>query len=98
MNPIGWSAVRTRGTRHPTQEKWCGREDLNFHTLGEMRDPSFENQRHRASGLNLVTAAIVLWNTAYLERAIRAIKDHGDTRDENLLQHLFAPGLVCIST
>jgi len=29
--------------------------------LGEMRDRSFENQRYRASGLTLVTAAIVLW-------------------------------------
>src|SRR6266536_1058872 len=53
-----------------------------------MRDRSFENQRCRASGLNLVTAAIVLWNTVYLERAILAIKDRGETVDEKLLQHL----------
>jgi hypothetical protein len=31
--------------------------------LGEIRDRSFENQRYRASGLNLVVAAIILWNT-----------------------------------
>src|SRR6516164_10838094 len=31
--------------------------------LGELRDRSFEAQRHRASGLNLVVAAIILWNT-----------------------------------
>jgi hypothetical protein len=48
-----------------------------FNRLGEMRDRSFENQRYRASGLTLVTAAIVLWNTVYLERAIQAIRDHG---------------------
>jgi TnpA family transposase len=59
-----------------------------FNRLGEMRDRSFENQRYRASGLNLVTAAIVLWNTVYLERAIQAIRDLGETVDENLLQHL----------
>ena len=41
-----------------------------FNRLGEIRDRSFENQRDRASGLNLVTAAIVLWNTVYLERAV----------------------------
>jgi hypothetical protein len=35
-----------------------------------------------------VTAAIVFWNTVYLERAIQAIKDHGETVDENLQQHL----------
>jgi TnpA family transposase len=35
-----------------------------------MRDRSFESQRYRASGLNLLVAAIILWNTVYLERAI----------------------------
>ena len=48
-----------------------------FNRLGEMRDRSFENQRYRACGLNLVTAAIVLWNTVYLERAIQALREHG---------------------
>lgn len=59
-----------------------------FNRLGEMRDRSFENQRYRASGLNLVTAAIVLWNTVYLERAIQALEEHGQSIDKNLLQHL----------
>jgi TnpA family transposase len=59
-----------------------------FNRLGEMRDRSFENQRYRASGLTLVTAAIVLWNTVYLERPIQAIRDHGQSVDENLLQHV----------
>ncbi len=56
--------------------------------LGEIRDRSFENQRYRASGLNLVVAAIVLWNTVYLERAIQALRDSGKDIDENLLPHL----------
>lgn len=59
-----------------------------FHRLGEMRDRSFENQRYRASGLNLVTAAIVLWNTVYLERAIQALIERGQSIDKNLLQYL----------
>jgi TnpA family transposase len=59
-----------------------------FNRLGELRDRSFENQRYRASGLNLATAAIVLWNTVYLERAIQALIDHGQSIDKNLLQHL----------
>lgn len=59
-----------------------------FNRLGKMRDRSFENQRYRASGLNLVTAAIILWNTVYLERAINALKQHGEKINENLLQHL----------
>jgi TnpA family transposase len=44
-----------------------------FNRLGEIRDRSFEQQRYRASGLNLVTAAVVLWNTVYLERAARCV-------------------------
>jgi len=59
-----------------------------FNRLGEMRDRSFENQRYRASGLNLVTAAIVLWNTVYLGRAVQALRDFGKEVDETLLQHL----------
>jgi TnpA family transposase len=55
--------------------------------LGEMRDRSYENQRYRASGLNLVVAAIILWNTVYLERAIQALRDSGQNIDENLLPH-----------
>ena len=39
-----------------------------FNRLGEIRDRSFEQQRYCASGLNLITAATVLWNTVYLER------------------------------
>jgi Tn3 transposase DDE domain len=52
-----------------------------FNRLGEMRDRSFENRRYRASGLNLVVAAIILWNTVYLERAIRCLKEHGLSSD-----------------
>jgi len=59
-----------------------------FNRLGEMRDRSFENQRYRASGLNLVIATIVLWNTVYLERIIQHMKDTGQTVNENLLKHL----------
>jgi TnpA family transposase len=59
-----------------------------FHRLGELRDRSFENQRYRASGLNLVIAAIILWNTVYLGRAIAALRARGQVIDEELLQHL----------
>ena len=59
-----------------------------FNRLGEIRDRSFEQQRYRASGLNLVTAAIVLWNTVYLERAASALRGHGRAVDDSLLQYL----------
>ena len=59
-----------------------------FNRLGEMRDRSFENQCYRASGLNLVVAAIVFWNTVYLERAVRALNDHSQPVNDSLLRHL----------
>jgi hypothetical protein len=57
-----------------------------FNRLGEMRDRTFENQRYRASGLNL--AAIILWNTVYLERAIRLLPQKGRSISDELLVHL----------
>ena len=35
-----------------------------------------------------MTAAIVLWNTVYLERASNALRGHGQTVDDALLQYL----------
>ena len=35
-----------------------------------------------------VTAAIVLWNTVYLERAANALRGHGQAVDDGLLQYL----------
>ena len=59
-----------------------------FNRLGELRDRTHENQQHRASGLNLVVAAIALWNTVYLERAINALQERSDVVDQKLLAHL----------
>jgi hypothetical protein len=58
-----------------------------FNRLGEIRDRSFENQRHRASGLNLVVAAITLWNTVYLERATGQMTKSWQV-EPALLQHV----------
>ena len=53
------------------------RRAVFFNRLGEIRDRSYENQRHRASGLNLIVSAIVLWNTTYLQRAVDHLKRQG---------------------
>jgi hypothetical protein len=42
---------------------------------------SYENQRHRASGLNLLVATIILWNTTYLQRAIDHCAIKGNIRN-----------------
>ena len=59
-----------------------------FNRLGEIRDRSFEQQRYQASGLNLVTAVIVLSNTVYLERATTTLRGNSQPMDAALLQHL----------
>src|ERR1017187_8609915 len=84
---LDWlQSVELRRRVHAGLNKGEARNALSravfFYRLGEIRDRSFEQQRYRASALNLVTAAIVLWNTVYLERAIQAIKDRGETVDE----------------
>ena len=58
-----------------------------IHRLGEIRDRTYENQQHRASGLNLLVTAIILWNTRYLEHAVAALRQTEDVPD-HLLAHL----------
>lgn len=58
-----------------------------IHRLGEIRDRTYENQQHRASGLNLLVTAIILWNTRYLERAVATLRRTEDVPD-HLLAHL----------
>ncbi|RAX48213.1 Tn3 family transposase [Arthrobacter sp. AQ5-05] len=59
-----------------------------FNRLGEIRDRAFEQQRYRASGLNLLTAAIVLWNTVYLDRTIATLDREDKAPDPELLRFL----------
>jgi len=59
-----------------------------LHRLGEIRDRTFENQSHRANGLNLVVAAIILWNTVYIEQAVKALRRQGHHISDDLLPHI----------
>ena len=59
-----------------------------FHRLGEIRDRTFENQRYRASGLNLAVAAIILWNTVYLGRAVGELRSRREIIPDELLSHI----------
>jgi hypothetical protein len=47
-----------------------------------------KRSKHRASGLALVTAAIALWNTVYLGRALDALRRGGESVPDTLLGHL----------
>ena len=64
------------------------RRAVFFHRLGEIRDRTFENQSFRASGLSLITAAIVHWNTVYLDRAVRQLRGQGTMIPDDLLSNV----------
>jgi Tn3 transposase DDE domain len=64
------------------------RRAVFFHRQGEIRDRTFENQSFRASGLSLITAAIVHWNTVYLDQAVRHLRAQGATLPDDLLAHV----------
>lgn len=63
-----------------------------FHRLGRLRDRTAEIQQYRASGLALVTAAIALWNTVYLDRALDTLRQQGDVVPDALLGHIAPVG------
>lgn len=64
-----------------------------FHRLGRLRDRAAVAQQYRASALALVTAAIALWNTVYLDRALDALRQRGEpASDDALLSHLAPVG------
>lgn len=59
-----------------------------FHRLGRFRDRGTENQQMRAAGLNLVTAAIILFNCKYLGRAADLLRTKGTTGIDDVIGQL----------
>ena len=53
-----------------------------------MQDACQVVQRHRASGLGLLVAAIILWNTTYLQRAVDHLRKQGRHPAPGDLAHL----------
>jgi 2-hydroxychromene-2-carboxylate isomerase len=77
-----------RTTSNPARVRSTIARAVFLNRLGEIRYRSFDQQRYRASGLTLVTDAIVLLNTVYLQRAVATLKERGVDVDEDLLQYL----------
>jgi hypothetical protein len=63
-----------------------GRIERTLFTLGWLLDKDL--RQRVTAGLNLMVAAIILWNTVYLERAIGALRQQGRQVDEGLLKHV----------
>ena len=54
---------------------------------GRIIDRSHEAQQYRASGLNLVIAAIVYWNTTYMDAAVQHLQSESVAAPDHLLAH-----------
>jgi hypothetical protein len=59
-----------------------------FNRLGEVRDRTFENQRHRAPGLTLFAATVTLRDTVYLDCTVRYLRGSGVKVPDKLLTHV----------
>jgi len=55
---------------------------------GEMRDRTYEDQLNAASSLNLLLAAIVVWNTVHIQACVRRLRADGHPVEEEDLKHL----------
>ena len=68
---------RSHGNLNKGESRHALARAVFFHRLGELRDRTAEAMAYRASGLNLVVNAIILWNTTYLGRAVEFVRSHG---------------------
>ena len=58
------------------------------HSQGRVHDRSHNAQQKRVMALNLVIAAIVYWNTSYIEKVANHLRRERRLPDPNLLRHV----------
>jgi TnpA family transposase len=59
-----------------------------FGSLGEIRERTHEEQLNTASSLNLLLAAIVVWNTLHLQACVRKLRSDGERVNDEDLRYL----------
>jgi TnpA family transposase len=64
------------------------RQFLLFANEGKIRKSHIEDQSNQASALTLVTNAVIVWNTRYIQAVIDQLQKEGYTVDENDLTHV----------
>lgn len=65
------------------------RSHLCYANQGEVRGQTDEQLRNQVGCLNLVTNAIIIWNTVYMKRVVQQLQQQGQVvQDENLM-HLW---------
>ena len=61
---------------------------VRFYRRGSVSDRTQLEQDLHAMALNLVVAAITVWNTAYLDRALTALTEHGTPVPAEYVPHI----------
>ena len=61
---------------------------IRFYRRGAIPDRTQLEQDLHAMALNLVVAAITLWNTAYLDRALKTVEERGISLPPHYLPHI----------
>ena len=79
---------RSHGNLNKGESRHALARAVFFHRLGELRDRTAEAMAYRASGLNLVVNAIILWNTTYLARTIHYVRGQGVELTNERLSHV----------
>jgi TnpA family transposase len=59
-----------------------------FGSLGEIRERTYEEQLNTASSMNLLLAAIVVWNTVHLQACLRKMRAEGEEVNDDDLRYL----------
>ena len=78
--------------RHPPLAHSCSvtlRGFLFLANEGKIRRRHYEEQLNQASCLNLVTNAVVLWNTVYISAVLDQLKAQGYPVDDADVAHLW---------
>ncbi|MGH9759342.1 MAG: Tn3 family transposase, partial [Blastocatellia bacterium] len=55
---------------------------------GELRDRTYEDQLNAASSLNLLLAAIVVWNAVHIQACLKRLRSDGMEIDESHIRYL----------
>jgi hypothetical protein len=99
LNWIRDPALRRRANAGLNKGKACNAlaRAIFFHLLGELRDRSLENRVYRASGLNLLVAIVILWDTRYLQAAFDTLGHEVSAQSPALLRHVAPLGWEHIS-
>jgi TnpA family transposase len=79
---------RSHGNPNKGESRHALARAVFFHRLGELHDGTAEAMAYRASGLNLVVNAIILWNTTYLSRVVAYVRSQGVTLTDAALSHV----------